>query len=181
MTRILRKQVVPAFHTITQVDDISLWPERTPKELIDYWAGKCLENLHHNGIKSLDAKFAMQKVGCKCTQGMFERWKRNGEVVIRSWICYSPANGRVSCFFCKLMGVAGSQFTYDGFCDRKHACDRLGVHEQSKDHTQEVLSATSHLAYRLFICTRRVSNWAILAQSFKTTRSVCLILIVNDA
>ncbi|XP_042209606.1 zinc finger MYM-type protein 1-like [Homarus americanus] len=73
---------------------------------------------------------------------MFERRKRNGEVVKRSWLCFSPANGRVYCFFCKLMGVSRSQFTSDGFCDWKHA-NRLVVHEQSKDHIQAVLSAAS--------------------------------------
>ena len=41
------------------------------------------------------------------------------------------------------MGVAKSQFTHDGLCDWKHAHDRLGAHEQSKDHTQAVLSAAS--------------------------------------
>ena len=79
----------------------------------------------------------------KCTPAMFERRNRNGEVVIRSWLCFSPANGRVYCFFCKLMGVARSQFTHDGFCDCKHTSDRFGIHEQSKDHIQAILSAAS--------------------------------------
>ena len=141
------KQVLPESHTNTQVDDISLWSEHMTKEFIDYWAVKGAEDLHHNDVKSLDAKSAIQKgannVIRKCTPATFERRNRNGEVVIRSWLCFSPANGRVYCFFCKLMGVARSQFTHDGFCDWKHASDRLGVHEQSKDHIQAVLSAAS--------------------------------------
>jgi len=34
------KPMAPESHTITQVDNISLWPEHRPKELIDYWAVK---------------------------------------------------------------------------------------------------------------------------------------------
>ncbi|XP_042230518.1 uncharacterized protein LOC121871963 [Homarus americanus] len=115
------------------------------KQFIDYWAANGSESLHSDA-KFLDAKSAVQKeannVSRKCTPAMFEQRNRNGEVVKRSWLCFSPANGRVYCFFCKLMGVSRSQFTSDGFCDWKHA-NRLVVHEQSKDHIQAVLSAAS--------------------------------------
>jgi len=84
------KQVVPESHT--QVDDISLWSERMLKELIDYRAVKDPEDLHHNDVKSLDAKSAIQNVGRKCTTAMFEGRNRNGEVVICYWLCFSPAN-----------------------------------------------------------------------------------------
>ena len=141
------KQVLLESLTDAQVDDISLWPEHMTKELIDYWAVKGAEDLHHSDIKSLNAKSAIQKGANsgirKCTPALFTRRNRNGEDVIRSWLCFSPANGRVYCFFCKLMGVARSQLTHDGFCDWKHANDRLGAHEQSKDHIQAVLSAAS--------------------------------------
>ena len=133
--------------TDAQVDDISLWPEHMTKELIDYWAVKGAEDLHHSDIKSLNAKSAIQKGANsgirKCTPVLFTRRNRNGEDVIRSWLCFPPANGRVYCFFCKLIGVARSQLTHDGFCDWKHANDRLGAHEQSKDHIQAVFSAAS--------------------------------------
>ncbi|XP_042214598.1 uncharacterized protein LOC121861102 [Homarus americanus] len=105
--------------------DISLWSEHLTKQFIDYWAANGSEHLHH-----------------KCTPAMFERRNRNGEVVKRSWLCFFPTNGRVYCFFCKLMGVSRSQFTSDGFCDWKHT-NRLVAHEQSKDHIQAVLSAAS--------------------------------------
>ena len=108
---------------------------------------KGAEDLEHSDIKSLIAKSAIQKGANsgirKCTPALFTRRNRHGEDVIRSWLCFSPANGRVYSFFCKLMGVARSQFTHDGFCDWKHAHDRLDAHEQSKDHIQAVLSAAS--------------------------------------
>ena len=69
--------------------------------------------------------------------------KSNGEVIRRSWVCLSPAYGRVYCFFCKLMDAPRSQFTCDGFYDWKHSFHRLVAHEQSKDHIQAVLSVAS--------------------------------------
>lgn len=116
-----------------------------PKELIDYWAVKGPEDLHHSDVKSLDAKSAIQKVGRKCTPAIcLSDGIEMGKLLNVLGFVFSPANGIVYRFFCKLMGVARSQFTHDGFCDWKHASDRLGVHEQSKDHIQAVLSATSH-------------------------------------
>ena len=139
----------PESHMTTELanSDISLWPEHMNNDFIDFWAVKGADDLHYSDAKYLDAKSAIQNdansVSRKCTPAMFERRNRNGEVVKRSWLCFSPANGRVYCFFCKLMGGMRSQFTYDGFCDWKHASHRLAVHEQSKDHIQAVLAAAS--------------------------------------
>ena len=98
-------------------------------------------------VKSLNDKSAIQKaansVSRKCTPTMFQRSNRNGEVVKHSWLCFSPANGRVYCFFCKLMGTVRSQFTHDAFCDWKHGTDRLSSHEQSKDHIEAVWKTAS--------------------------------------
>ena len=76
------------FHTITHVDGISLWPERMLKELIDYCAVKDHEDLPQIDVKSLDAKSAIENVGRKCTPAIFEQRNRNGEVVIRCWLCF---------------------------------------------------------------------------------------------
>jgi len=58
------------------------------KELIDYWTVKDLEDLHQSGVKSLDAKSAIQNVSRKCTPAIFERLNRNREVVLRFWLCF---------------------------------------------------------------------------------------------
>lgn len=136
--------------TTTQLNDIGLWPEKLTKEFVDYWAVKGAEDLQYSDAKILDVKSATQtckkdthNIRRKCTPALFERKNRNGEVVKRLWLCFSPTNGKIYCFFCKLMGAAKSQFTVDGFCDWKHASNRLVGHEQSKDHLQAVLSAAT--------------------------------------
>ncbi|MEL7308383.1 MAG: DUF4371 domain-containing protein, partial [Pseudomonadota bacterium] len=134
--------------TTAQHNDIGLWPEKLTKEFVDYWAVKGAEDLQYSDAKILDVKSATQTfkkdthdIRRKCTPAMFERKNPNGELVKRSWLCFSPSNGKIYCFFCKLMGATKSQFTDDGFCDWKHASNRLIGHEQSKDHLQAVLSA----------------------------------------
>ena len=131
------KQVVPENDTITQVNDISLCPERMPKELIDYWIVKGAEDLDHSDVKSLDIKSAIQQVSRKCTPDMFERRNRNGEVLIYSWLCFSAANGRVCCFFCQQDPNSHMMYSSNG--------NMLVIvlvsmrHEQSNNHTQTVL------------------------------------------
>ena len=66
------------------------------------------------------------------------------------------------------MGVARSQFTHDGFCDWKHANDRLGAHEQSIAYIQAVLSAAS-----------RATNAGRVDSEL--VQEVCLNLHVNEA
>ena len=79
------------------------------------------EDHHYRGIKSLDAISAIQKVGRKSTPAIFERLNRNGEVVNGYWLWCSSANGRLYCFFYKLMNVARSQFIPDGLCATRNA------------------------------------------------------------
>ena len=61
-------------HPDGAVKDIGLWPDHLSQELVDYL------NLHN---RKLD------------TPSMFERQNRNGEVVKRSCLCFSPADVRV--------------------------------------------------------------------------------------
>ncbi|XP_065658520.1 zinc finger MYM-type protein 1-like [Hydra vulgaris] len=80
-------------------------------ELINYWAGRGPMDFYHSDVKSLNDKSAIQKaansVSRKCTPTMFQRSNRNGKVVKRSWLCFSPANDQVYCFFSSRAKKAG--------------------------------------------------------------------------
>ena len=102
----LSKQVNRESYTTTQLNDIGLWPEKLTKEFVDYLAVKGAEDLQYSDAKTLEVKSATQtckkdthNISRKCTPAMFERKNRNGEVVKHSWLCFSPANGRIYCFF----------------------------------------------------------------------------------
>lgn len=74
-----------------------------------------------------------------CQISMFERKKKNGEVIKRNWLCFSLTDGKLYCFFCKIFGTVKTQFTYGGFCDWKNAPQRLFDHETSKAHGNAVV------------------------------------------
>lgn len=125
-------------------NDIGLWNVPLTQEHVDLWARKGSDDLQNCDDKLFELKSSKQHVTGqtwhrRCTIGMFERRNRNGEVVKRSWLCFSPADGRVYCFFCKLMAVSSTQLTENGYCDWKHASSRLCEHEISKDHLDAVV------------------------------------------
>jgi hypothetical protein len=111
--------------------------------LIDYWVKVGSSNVQNcsqelfiqKSKKQFDVKFTR-----KCNKSLFERKTTNGEIVKRSWLCFSPFNGSIFCFVCKLMSKTRSQFTHGGFCDWKHADNRLISHETSKDHLNSVIN-----------------------------------------
>jgi len=62
----------------------------------------------------------------------------NGQTVTREWIMYSPSNGNIYCFACKLFSNKCHQFV-EGFSDWKHS-ERIGEHERSDEHRSCMLS-----------------------------------------
>ena len=132
-------------------DDVGMWPERITKPLVDFWVKEHGVDLQHCDDDLFKLKSSKQKGGYessrtrRCTPSTFERHNQNGEIVNRSWLCFSPTNGRVYCYVCKLLSASRTQFTHGGFCDWKHASDRLSDHERSKSHLDAVV-ALAHRA-----------------------------------
>jgi hypothetical protein len=127
-------------------NDIGMWPPDVNKEVADYWikngTGKlqnCDETLFEEWSAKQTDTTGEKKWHRKCTLSMFGRRNRNGEVVKRSWLCFSPAHGKLYCSACTLMGSSRIQLTHDGFCDWRHASARLAEHETSKDHLEAVV------------------------------------------
>lgn len=56
----------------------------------------------------------------------------NGQTVSRQWLLYSPPNGCIYCYSCKLFSTKHNAFV-DGFCDWKHS-ERIEEHERSAEH-----------------------------------------------
>ena len=59
----------------------------------------------------------------------------------RKWLCFSPATGKLYCFFCKFLGNNNykTQFLDEGYCDWKNAHFRIRSHELSTEHTQSLI------------------------------------------
>lgn len=128
------------------VNDIGMWPPLVDKEITEYWIRNRIEQLQNCDEVLFEQCSAVQtettgekKSYRKCSLNMFERRNRNGEIVKRSWLCFSPAHGQLYCLPCRLMSSFPNQLTRDGYCDWRHASTRLAEHERSKDHIEAVI------------------------------------------
>lgn len=133
------------------VEDIGLWPEHLTQEVINYWAKNGCDSLQHCDKKVLQQHSVCQRIKSnvkikksdfvrKCSVSLFERRNRNGEILKRTWLCFSPSTGKVYCFVCKLMAVKNKHLSHDGFADWKNANKRFVEHEQCTDHLNAVIA-----------------------------------------
>ena len=131
-------------------NDVSMWPNTVTNEMIDHWALKTSEQLSQ--VQNISGDFTNSEVRVKagqvdetrrCTTAIFSRRAKNGEIVKRSWLCYSPVTGRVYCYICKLMSPGQQQLSGEGYSDWTHSAERLKQHEFSNQHTANVISLAS--------------------------------------
>jgi hypothetical protein len=66
------------------------------------------------------------------TQAMFKRQLSSGEVAHREWLIYSPSQGKVYCFVCKLFSHTDSTFNTSGFNHWKRAFKAASHHENGE-------------------------------------------------
>ncbi|XP_043483534.1 uncharacterized protein LOC122511996 [Leptopilina heterotoma] len=132
--------------------DIGLWKEPFTDDIINFWIKKGsteLQNCDEETISKLSATQTTQNVNeskRKCTSSLFYRTNQNKEVVNRFWLCFSPSTGKIYCFLCKLLSTS----TYvalgkEGYCDWKHASERVRQHELSKNHLNSVIVFSTRL------------------------------------
>lgn len=128
------------------INDIGMWPSVLDKEFADLWIRNGTQQLQNCDEKLFQQCSLMptettgeKKSHRKCSLNMFERRNRNGEVVKRSWLCFSPLNGKLYCVACRLKSSSKNQLSHDGYCDWRHASFRLAEHERSKDHIEAVV------------------------------------------
>lgn len=129
-------------------NDIGKWPEVLTSSDVDNCVRmdtvrlqNCDENLfERKSVKQSDMGKGSEKGFVrKCQTNFFTRKTRNGETIKRSWLCFSPSDGHVYCYVCKLFSPVRSQLTHGGYCDWKNAAARLIEHETSKLHLNAVI------------------------------------------
>ncbi|XP_071970354.1 zinc finger protein 862-like [Engystomops pustulosus] len=128
-----------------QCNDVGLWPKKCCSEFIDFWATEGSKRLQHCTFKQLQKSVTQRckkrenrSMDRKCSKQLFIRKKRNGESVNRSWLCFSPSQGKVYCYVCKLITPQKENLSGEGFSDWKHAHVRMAEHEISKSHLNSV-------------------------------------------
>jgi len=119
----------------------------------------------------------------KCTASFIYRQKHNGEVVDRSWLCFSPPQTCIYCFTCRLICVVTTKCEHfmirKIICDWKHALERLRSHEHSMEH----IDAT--IAYSRRCTFNAMKNWQRASQSGQSMRilleiaSACIVWFLS--
>lgn len=129
-------------------NDIGKWPKLMTSADVDYCIKIGVTALQNCDSGIIERKSFVQfdsgkgsdkSFKRKCQASFFVRKAKNGDVIKRSWLCFSPSNGKVYCYVCKLFSTVHSHFTDDGFCDWKNATSRLIDHETSKAHLNAVI------------------------------------------
>jgi len=133
-------------------NDVGIWPQNSTNEMIKYWIKQGSTNLQNCDEKLLETKsFLQNRVDRsanntrKCSIHFFKRITKNREVINRNWLCFSPITGKLYCYICKLLGTKNGKLSSDGFCDWKHAAEKLSQHETSKHHLEAII-AINHRA-----------------------------------
>ncbi|XP_050065239.1 zinc finger MYM-type protein 5-like [Aphis gossypii] len=72
------------------------------------------------------------------TLAMFTRSLSSGQKCNRKWLLYSPSQGSVYCFVCKLYGSYRENPFISGDFDKWKKSERIGEHENSQQHRNDI-------------------------------------------
>lgn len=120
--------------------DVGLWPVLLNNDFINNilsheltdFQNKDPENKYSASIKKY------KKQNRSFSNSHFIKKMKNGQLLERSWLCYSTRFGTVFCLTCKLFSKTPSQYT-TGFSDWKHIAPLLENHENSNEHKNSML------------------------------------------
>lgn len=127
--------------------DIGLWGDSLSEEMKTYWIAVGFEKIQHLDHDFKKSGVVHGKEGYRryCQTSFFTRvHPLTGERISRSWLCYSPLNGKLYCGPCKLLSKTRSAFTF-GFNDWKHGEEKISAHENSHQHRDCMVA----------VCTRK--------------------------
>ncbi len=106
---------------------------------VDYWMSSGPSSCQNHDIDLSNSHRVYKTAGVesmktRClSNNVFKRELRNGECVKREWLLYSPTQGRLYCFVCRLLSKKESPFATSGFNDWKHS-NVIVEHENGEEH-----------------------------------------------
>lgn len=119
----------PGKWTIFEEDDVRYWVDQGPH---------VCQN-HSGPFKNSRRTFQDGKQIRFCSPTVFQGTKANGEKYKREWLLYSPSNGSVYCFVCKLFPPKILSRLVTGFSDWRNN-GVIDQHENSPNHREAMLT-----------------------------------------
>jgi len=121
--------------------DVGMWADRIPDNVREYWIAKdsshCQFKFHD--FSATETTYAGEKSSRGCRKEYFYRKQdKTGQLIERDWLCYSPSQAKLFCFYCKLMTDA-EQFGKTGCADWRHITMLISRHESSNSHKDAVV------------------------------------------
>lgn len=124
---------------VSQNTDPALWDTKD-SETVDYWLRNGPSNCQNHDCDFSGSRRVYGSEGESArylSKSIFTRKLRNGETVKREWLLYSPSQGKVFCFICRLLSEQASTFSTTGFNDWKHSILIEG-HENNDEHCKNM-------------------------------------------
>ena len=133
----ISKFVTPKEFKIQEADP-GLWDINDPNT-IEYWIHSGPSTCQNHDSDLSNSCRVYKKAGAETTKmryvsnNVFKRELRNGECIKREWLLYSPSQGSLYCFVCRLLSKKDSPFATSGFNDWKHS-KSITEHENGEEH-----------------------------------------------
>jgi len=128
--------------------DVGMWADRIPDNVREYWIAKdsCHCQFKDHDFSATETTYDADKSSRGCRKEYFYRKQdKTGQLIERNWLCYSPSQSKLFCFYCKLMTDAET-FGKTGCADWRHITMLISRHESSQFHKDAVV------AFRLRKC-----------------------------
>ena len=128
---------------------LTFWPANVKEKMREYWLKYETGYFWHCDEKSFLKHDIPQhrkdrNLSRKCATSLIRGQNHNGEVVDRSWLCFSPSQTYVICFTCRLMCADTIECAHfhirKGIFDWKHGLERLRSHEHSMENIDATIS-----------------------------------------
>lgn len=120
--------------------DVGLWKTFLPASDVDYWIVNGPAACQHHDDSFMSSERTMGNRTRRFAKEFLYGRKANDEKYYRDWLLYSPSNGNIYCFFCKLLSRSTSQFASCGFNDWSNCGKVIKLHESSAEHRASLSS-----------------------------------------
>jgi len=133
--------IIRAIEDFVQYKDLALWPDSLNTEFVNNCLSKeasFFQNRKQDNLY-IDSNKYYKDQSRQFSNKYFEKCLKNGQKLIRTWLCYSNSKGCVYCLVCKLFSVSQTSLRTTGYSNWVNLLRTLDEHKESPDHKKSML------------------------------------------